>query len=109
MIKINKRNFIRDELLKLNYSPRYLGTLYLTEVIDFISNQENYIEYLKSMERTTYNVIADRFNVNVETLKSDIRKACIKASKVKTRGRKAVKSFAPKNITCYVLEKIPKI
>lgn len=105
-IKINRRNLIRNELLKLNYNIGSLGTLYLIEIIAYLSSKEDYLQYMKSLERTTYSVIAKRFNVNVETLKSNIRKASATANK--SENKRVSMVLTPKTVTSYVLEKITK-
>lgn len=92
--------------MKLNYNIGSIGTLYLIETIAFISSKEDYLQYLRSLEKTTYSIIAKEFNVNVETLKSDIRKASATANKSKNKN--VSMSLTPKAVTSYVLEKIIK-
>lgn len=90
----------------MNYNIGSLGTLYLIEVIAYLSSKEDYLQYMKSLEKNAYTVIAKRFNVNIETLKSNIRKASATANK--SRNKKVNMSLTPKTVTSYVLERIAK-
>lgn len=82
-----------------------LGTIYLIEVIMYLSSKENYLEYMRNLEKSTYTVIAQKLNVNLETLKSSIRKASATANNIS--NNKEVNMFlTPKNVAGYVLEKI---
>ncbi len=103
---MDKRNIVRNELLKLNYNIASIGTLYLIEVITYLSYKEDYWQYMKSLEKSTYTIVAQKFNVNVETLKSDIRKASVTANK--SKNKKVTMSLTPKAVACYVLERISK-
>lgn len=90
----------------MNYNIGSLGTLYLIEIITYLSSKKNYLEYMKSLEKTTYSVIAKKFNVNIETLKSNIRKASATANE--SENKKTNMYLTPKTVTSYVLERITK-
>lgn len=73
-------------------------------MISFLSSRRNYLEYMKNLEKTTYPVMAKKLNVNVETLKSNIRKASATANSSENKIVNMV--LTPKSVTSYVLEKI---
>lgn len=103
-IKINTKSFIENELIKLNYCIGNLGTVYLIEIIYYLSTKKNYMKYVRNLERTTYVVIAKRFDVNIGTFMSCIRKASMTANNSRTQETNMV--LTPKNVIIYVLEKI---
>lgn len=80
--------------------------MYLIEIIAYLNGKEDYLEYMKSLEKTTYPIIAKKFNVNIETFKSNIRKASATANK--SKSKRVNISITPKTVTCYVLERIAK-
>lgn len=91
-------------MLKLNYNIGNLGTIYLIEIILYLSGKDNYLQYMKNLERSTYSVIAKKFNVNLETFKSNIRKASANANS--SENKSVSINLTPKTVTSYVLEKI---
>lgn len=95
---------MKNELMKLNYNMGSLGTIYLIEIILYLNSQKNYLEYMKNLEKSTYTIIAQQFNVNLETLKSSIRKASAAANSSEFKSINMV--LTPKSVTGYVLEKI---
>lgn len=81
-----------------------LGTAYLIEIILYLSKKDNYLIYMKNLDKTTYSVLAKKFDANVETLKSNIRKASAAANI--SENKKVCMHLTPKNVIIYVLEKI---
>lgn len=81
-----------------------LGTIYLIEIILYLNSQKNYLEYMKNLEKSTYTIIAQKFNVNLETLKSSIRKASAAANTSENKDINMI--LTPKSVAGYVLEKM---
>lgn len=90
--------------MKLNYNIGNIGTIYLIEIILYLSSKKDYLQYIKNLEKTTYTVMAKKLNVNLETLKSNIRKASATANSSEKKNVSI--NLTPKNVTSYVLEKI---
>lgn len=66
------KNKIADELTKIKYSFGYVGTKYLLEAI-YIIIVEDKNKY--DLQIDIYPVIAKKYHINTETVKSNIRNA----------------------------------
>lgn len=73
----NKQNInktIRNELKKIGFNFKYIGTQYLYESIIFSYNSQDNI-YLDNLEKYVYSKIAKQHNKTVHNVKSNILKA----------------------------------
>lgn len=69
-----KKNIVK-ELIEYEYDFANIGTIFIIDIIEYICNNDNYIELLKNLEKNVYTRIAEKYDMNINTLKSDIAKA----------------------------------
>lgn len=79
----NIRKIIKQELIKLGYNIGNIGTLYLVDVIEVVITSENQFQLLLNLEKNVYNKIAEKYNQNPKTVKSDIIKATNKMNDIR--------------------------
>lgn len=71
----NVKTKICKEVMKLGFSANHIGTRYIIEVIEIIYNSNNRNALISSMEKNVYAQIAEKYNKNPLTIKSNITKA----------------------------------
>lgn len=91
-------------MLKLNYNIRSLGTLYLIEIILYLSEKENYLKQWNNLEKNVYQIIAKKLGVSVDMIKTNIQKASMAADVLSEN--KMHMHLTPKNVISYVLDKM---
>lgn len=69
---INER--ISEEIKDMGFNFNHLGTMYLIETIEIIYNSKD-SNYLRSIEKTVYKILAEKHLKNASTIKSNIIKA----------------------------------
>lgn len=85
-------NKIYEQLIKLKFNPRRIGTKYIAEAVIYIN--ENPTRFI---EHGVYEYIAKKHNKNVFTIKSNILIACRHASEANNR------TITPKFIINYLV------
>lgn len=103
-LKIDNRDIIINELLKLNYNIGSIGTVYLIEIIEYLDSKKDYLERLKKLNSTTYPIIANKLGIKIDTLKSNIQKATIAANSQRINDE--IDHLTPKTTISYILAKI---
>ena len=75
--EIEIKNKIENELKKIEYNFSYKGTEYLVEAIYILYNikKENLAEHEYNFELEIYQIIAEKYNTSVNTVKCNIRNA----------------------------------
>lgn len=107
-----KKDIVK-ELIEYEYDFANIGTILIVDIVEYICNNDNYIELLKNLEKNVYIHIAEKYNMNIKTLKSDIAKAtnkmhetrCLKfpeEEKSKKTTKTIINSIVNK-IKCYEL------
>ena len=68
------REKIIDELRSMGYNFSHIGTTYLIETIEIIYNSQN-PKLFHSIEKTVYEMLAEKHSKKANTIKSNITKA----------------------------------
>ena len=75
MEKRNIKAKIYEEVLSYGFNINHNGTRYIVEAIEMIYNSENKDYLISSIEKNVYYKIAEKYNRNPLTVKSNITKA----------------------------------
>ena len=75
MEKSNIRTKIYEEVLNYGFNINHHGTRYIVEAIEMIYNSDNEDFLIGSIEKNVYSKIAEKYNRNPLTVKSNITKA----------------------------------
>lgn len=102
---MNYHNDVREELIKMGYNISNKGTSYLIECICLICNSVNYIKTLSNLDKNVYEKIAEKYKINLKTLKSNIQKATQKASIAQSKTNN-LSIITPKITMFYIVDKI---
>lgn len=99
---------MKNELVNLEYNFSNIGTIYLTDVIEFICRSNNSIELLSNLEKKVYVYIAQKYDKNQKTIKSDIVKATNKAHEVRCLkyNNKSLTKNTAKTVINQIVDKI---
>lgn len=68
------RQKVIEELLKMGFNFRHVGTTYILESIEIIYNSKD-PKIVEAIEKNIYSEIAKKYDKKVSTIKSDIIKA----------------------------------
>lgn len=105
---------IKEELGKLNYNFKYIGTEYLVEVIYFLYSTKEYFRF--SLEADIYPIIANKYGCSCKTVKSNIVNAtdkmfydCNESILKRYIGKYKTEKPGPKAIIKSVLKRIKDI
>ena len=71
----NLKKRIYEEVMKLGFSVNHIGTRYIIEAIEIIYNSEDPNFLINSIEKNVYSQLAEKYNKNPLTVKSNITKA----------------------------------
>ena len=106
------RDIIRKKLIDEDYNFANIGTLYILDAIEIICESNEYLKLLENLEKNVYVKIAQKYNKNEKTLKSDIIKATNKMNEIKflknMNNKTKIISFkkTPKMIISDIVDKI---
>lgn len=104
MIKIRK--FIKNELIELGYNISHKGTLYLIETLVIICSSKNYFITMSSIEKNVYTQIANKYNANISTIKSNIVKATESMYKYNYMNKSQAIKYTPKIVIYDLVDKL---
>lgn len=88
----------------MGYNFANIGTIYLIDVIEIICQHKNTMELISNLEKNVYTYIAQKYDKNEKTIKSDIIKATNKAHE--TRCLKYNNKLILKNTTKMIINEI---
>ncbi len=80
----------------------------MIDVLDAIYNSNNYLKMMSNLENNVYLIIAQKYNTNVRTLKSNIVKATermyeLRCKKIK---KKSDTKITPKAVVFLIIDKL---
>lgn len=94
--------------MNLGYNISNKGTIYLIDVLEVIYNSNNYLKMMSNLENNVYLIIAQKYNTNVKTLKSNIVKSTermyeLRCKKIKKNSDTKI---TPKIVIFLVIDKL---
>jgi len=82
------------------------GTLYLIDTLMIICSNENYFITMSNIEKNVYTQIANKYNANISTIKSNIVKATENMYKINYINNSHVIKYTPKIVIYDLVNKI---
>lgn len=94
--------------MNLGYNISNKGTIYLIDVLDIIYNSNNYFKMMSNLENNVYQIIAQKYNTNVITVKSNIVKATERMYKLRCKKIKKNNDtkITPKIVMFLIIDKL---
>ena len=74
MQSVGIREKIIEEIRKMGFSFKHMGTIYLIETIEMVYNSKD-TKIINNIEENIYKKIAEKYSKNTKTVKSDVTKA----------------------------------
>lgn len=94
--------------MNLGYNISNKGTIYLIDVLEIIYSSNNYLNMMSNLENNVYLIIAQKYNTNVSTLKSNIVKATDRMYKLRCKRIKKNNDtkVTPKTVIFLLIDKL---